>query len=116
KIAGYSEGRRWRLPVHRSEDDRENSRYRWRLANVEGRVEVHPSIADFRNDVNASLTFRNVERTQIEIPEAIGQRLQLLRVLDERLHLLLTSHRAEQLQHSVDGRRNARAGGSALHG
>src|SRR4029077_11673482 len=53
KIAGYSEGRRWRLPVHRSEDDRENSRYRWRLANVEVRVEVHPSIADFRNDVNA---------------------------------------------------------------
>src|SRR6266446_6824416 len=115
EISRYSEGGRWRLAVHRPEDYGENGCNRRRLADVEIGVEIHPPVTHFGNDVHARLTFRNVERSVVDVLEPLRQWLEFLRVLNQCLHLLLASHRAEQSQHSIDGRRNARAGGGALH-
>ena len=41
-----------------------------------------------------------------QIVEALGERLQLLGILHERLHLLLAPHRAEEAENAVNRRRN----------
>src|SRR4051812_11748280 len=114
---GWDGERRGRgLSVHRSEDDGENGGDGGRLAGVEIGVEVHPAVAHFGNDVDARLALGNVEGTAIDVLESLRERLELLRVLDQRLHLFLTPHRSKQLQHAIDRRRNTRSSsGSALH-
>lgn len=61
----------------------------------------------FREDVNASLTFRDGKRTAINVAITLRDWLQFPRILNERLHLVRTFHRTEASQNSLDHLRNA---------
>jgi hypothetical protein len=93
------------LAIDRAEDDRENGGDCRGLANVQVRVEVHPSVAQLGNNVDAGLTFGHGEASAVEILEAVGKRLELFRVLDQRLHFFLAPHRAKMSKRTLDGRR-----------
>src|SRR5688572_4822542 len=99
---------RWRLTVHSRENYRQDGGDRRRLPDVEVGVEIHLPIDHLGNDVDTGLALGHVELATVEIPESLRQRLELLRVGNERLHLFLASHRAELAKHAVDGGRNRR--------
>ena len=75
------------------------------MADVDVGVEVQPAVAKLRKEIHARLALGHVERPTVELSETLGERLQPLRVRDEGLHLLLTRHELEPLEHSLDRRR-----------
>lgn len=78
-------------------------------------MEVHLAIDQLGYDVHARLALGNRKTGAIQAAKALGQRLELLGILNERLHLLLASHRTKETKHAVDrGRDGARC--RILHG
>src|SRR5688500_18222044 len=105
EIAGDREGRRRRLAVHRGEEDREERGDRRRLARIEVGVEVELAVAQLGEDVDPRLALGYRERRAVERRESLGQRLELLRVLHQRLHLVLAGELPEIVEDTLDGGR-----------
>ena len=105
-----------RMAVDRREQDREERGDRRRLPDVQIGVEVEFAITHFGEQIDVRLTFWNVERRAVESEEPLGDRLQLLRVVQQGLHLLLATEGAESAQDPRHGRRERRLGGRFRHG
>src|SRR5258708_27160400 len=111
EIRGNGERRLRRLAVDGGEQDRQEGGNGRRLPGVEIRVEVEFAVANFREQIHAGLAFRYVEGGTIESREAIRYRLELLRIVQQGLHLFLASKGAESAEHSRHRRRERRVVG-----
>ena len=76
-----------------------------RLARIEVGVEVELAVAHLREEIDARLALGHVELGAVEGEEPLGDRLELLRVVQEGLHFLFTPEGAKRAQHARHGRR-----------